>query len=107
LSLDSPLSELARICSRYGFFVLTTVRPTIHLLGVRARFNDPESGAKVYPKSCGSYHLGVRNGGGTCQTHVRYDERASDHRWAARIDPRAAPAVGWPLLLAMKLLCAW
>ena len=32
-SLDSLLSELARICSKDGFIVFTTVHPTMHLLG--------------------------------------------------------------------------
>jgi ubiquinone/menaquinone biosynthesis C-methylase UbiE len=105
-SLDSLLSELARICSRYGFIVLTAVHPTMHLLGVRARFNDPESGAKVYPKSYDH----------TIPEFVMAAERAklkfdamSEHLVTdelARTNPRAAPAVGWPLLLTMKLLRA-
>ncbi len=37
-SLDSLMNELARICSHDGFNALTTVHPTMHLLGVRARF---------------------------------------------------------------------
>lgn len=37
-SLDSLMNELARICSHDGFIALTTVHPTMHLLGVRARF---------------------------------------------------------------------
>jgi hypothetical protein len=44
-------STHARICSYDGFIAVTTVHPTMDLLGVRARFNDPESGGKVYPKS--------------------------------------------------------
>ncbi len=35
-SLDSLVSELARICSHDGFITFTTVYPTMHLLGVRA-----------------------------------------------------------------------
>ena len=35
-SLDLLMSELARICCRSGFIVLTTVHPIMHLLGARA-----------------------------------------------------------------------
>ena len=45
------MSELARICRNDGFIALTTAHPTMHLLGVSARFNDPETGRKIYPKS--------------------------------------------------------
>lgn len=37
-SLDSLMHELAPICSHDGFIALTTVHPTMHLLGVRAPF---------------------------------------------------------------------
>jgi ubiquinone/menaquinone biosynthesis C-methylase UbiE len=50
-SLDSLMREPGRICCNKGFIALTSVHPTMHLLGVRARFNDPETGRKVYPKS--------------------------------------------------------
>jgi 2-polyprenyl-3-methyl-5-hydroxy-6-metoxy-1,4-benzoquinol methylase len=102
-SLDSLLSELARICRRDGFIALTTVHPTMHLLGVRARFNDPESGGKVYPKSydhsISAFVLAADRAG------LRFDE-ISEHLITdqlVRTNPRAAPALGWPLLLAMKL----
>ena len=102
-SLDSLMSELARICRRDGFIVLTTVHPTMHLLGVRARFNDPESGAKVYPKSydhtISAFVMGAERAG------LRFAEMCERviTEELARSKPRAADAVGWPLLLAMKL----
>lgn len=102
-SLDSLMSELARICSHDGFIVLTTVHPTMHLLGVRARFNDPESGGKVYPKSydhtISAFVMAAEHAG------LHFDEM-SEHLITdelVRTNPRAAAAIGWPLLLAMKL----
>jgi hypothetical protein len=83
--------------------VITTVHPTRHLLGVRARFNDPESGAKVYPRSYDhtvSEFVMVAEHAGLCfdemSEHLITDELARTH-------PRASEAIGWPLLLAMKL----
>jgi ubiquinone/menaquinone biosynthesis C-methylase UbiE len=102
-SLDSLMGELGRICSRGGFIVLTTVHPTMQLLGARPRFNDPESGAKVYPKSyvhtISAFAMAAQRAGlrfDSMTEHLITDE-------LARSNPRAAPAVGWPLLLAMKL----
>jgi ubiquinone/menaquinone biosynthesis C-methylase UbiE len=102
-SLDSLMSELGRICCNKGFIVLTTVHPTMHLLGVRARFNDPETGRKVYPKSydhtISAFVMAAERAG------LRFDE-ISEHlitEELVRTNPRAAQALGWPLLLAMKL----
>jgi ubiquinone/menaquinone biosynthesis C-methylase UbiE len=102
-SLDSLLSELARICSKDGFIVFTTVHPTMHLLGVRARFNDPETGKKIYPKSydhsipslvMAAQRAGLR----FCEMNEHFVTEE-----LVRTNPRAAQALGWPLLLAMKL----
>jgi ubiquinone/menaquinone biosynthesis C-methylase UbiE len=102
-SLDLLVSELARICSKDGFIVLTTVHPTMHLLGVRARFNDPKTDKKIYPKSYDhsipSFVMAVERAG------LRFHE-LNEHfitEQLVRTNPRAAQAVGWPLLLAMKL----
>ena len=102
-SLDSLLSELARICSKDGFIVFTTVHPTMHLLGVRARFNDPETGKKIYPKSydhsipslvMAAQRAGLR----FCEMNEHFVTEE-----LVRTNPRVAQALGWPLLLAMKL----
>jgi ubiquinone/menaquinone biosynthesis C-methylase UbiE len=101
--LDSLVSELARICCHDGFIVLTTVHPTMHLLGVRARFNDPKSGGKVYPKSydhtIAEFVMAAERAG--LRFHEMSEHLITDE--LARTNPRAAAAVGWPLLLAMKL----
>ena len=74
----------------------------MHLL-VRARFNDPGSGGKVYPKSydytISVFVMAAEHAG------LRFDEM-SEHLIADELvstNPRAAGAIGWPLLLAMKL----
>jgi ubiquinone/menaquinone biosynthesis C-methylase UbiE len=102
-SLDSLMSELARVCSRDGFIALTTVHPTMHLLGVHARFNDPELSAKIYPKSydhmISTFVMAAGRAGlrfDTMTEHLITEE-------LTRTQPRSAPMVGWPLLLAMKL----
>jgi ubiquinone/menaquinone biosynthesis C-methylase UbiE len=102
-SLDSLLAELARICRRGGFIVLTTVHPAMHLRGVRARFTDPATGAKVYPASyehsISDYAMAATRVG------LRFDE-IGEHAITAKLAselPRAAQYVGWPLLLAMRL----
>ena len=102
-SLGSLTSELARICRNDGFIVLTTVHPTMHLLGVRARFNDSATERKIYPKSydhgISAFVMAVERAG------LRFDEM-SEHfitEELVRTNPRAAQALGWPLLLAMKV----
>ena len=98
-SLDSLVKELARICCHDGFIVLTTVHPTMHLLGVRARFNDEESGTKVYPKSydhtISEFVIAAE------RARLRFDEM-SEHiitEELVRTNPRAA-AGGWLAALA-------
>ena len=102
-SVDLLFSELARICHNDGYIALTTVHPTMHLLGVRARFNDPATERKIYPKSYDhsipTFVMAAALAG------LRFEEM-SEHfitEELVRTNPRAAQALGWPLLLAMKL----
>jgi ubiquinone/menaquinone biosynthesis C-methylase UbiE len=102
-ALDSYFSELARICRPDGFIVVTNLHPAMNLQGVRARFNDSATGAKVYP--AGQDHLisdfvmAVRRIGLVIDEMI---ERPMTSDIAARV-PRAARYVGWPALLAMRL----
>jgi ubiquinone/menaquinone biosynthesis C-methylase UbiE len=102
-SLDGFVAELARICRPGGFIVLTTVHPAMHLLGTRARFTDPATGHKVYPRSfeysISDFVMAVQRAG------LRFDELGEwvcDAELVAAI-PRAARYAGWPMLLAMRL----
>jgi len=101
--LEGLFNELKRICRREGFIVLTTVHPTLHLVGVRARFRDPVSCEKVYPASyehkVSDFVMGATRAG------LRFDE-ISEHAFTAQMArelPQAAHYECWPVLLAMKL----
>jgi ubiquinone/menaquinone biosynthesis C-methylase UbiE len=102
-NLDGYLAELGRICRRDGFIVVTNVHPAMNLKGVRARFNDPLTGAKIYPRgrdyTISDFVMAVK------RTHLAIDEmveRSMTAEIAARL-PRAERYVGWPMLLAMRL----
>ncbi|HXW84586.1 MAG TPA: class I SAM-dependent methyltransferase [Candidatus Binataceae bacterium] len=102
-SLEFLFAELKRVCRREGFIVLTTVHPTLHLVGVRARFRDPVSQEKIYPASyehrIADFVMAATRAG------LRFDE-ISEHKFTPEMAaelPQAAHYAGWPLLLAMKL----
>jgi ubiquinone/menaquinone biosynthesis C-methylase UbiE len=102
-SLDGFIAELARICRPDGFIVLTTVHPAMHLLGTRARFTDPATGHKVYPRSyefaMADYVMAAQRAG------LHFDELGEwicDKTLEASV-PRAARYAGWPMLLTMRL----
>jgi ubiquinone/menaquinone biosynthesis C-methylase UbiE len=102
-ALEMLFAELKRICARDGFIVMTTVHPAMHLKGVRARFTDPATGSKVYPAS---YEYSISDFvTAATRCGLRFDE-ISEHILTAEHaadNPRAAPYVGWPMLLAMCL----
>ena len=102
-ALEPLIGELARVCRRSGFIVLTTVHPAMHLRGVRARFTDPATGKKVYPAS---YEFTISDYVNAA-THLdlrieEICERSFTAEMAAQM-PRAEQYVGWPMLLAMRL----
>jgi ubiquinone/menaquinone biosynthesis C-methylase UbiE len=101
--LERYLAELGRICRRGGFVILTTLHPAMNLAGVRARFDDPVGGTKVYPAGR-EYGISdfVR---AARQTGLVFDEmveRTMTAEIAAKL-PRAARYVNRPMLLAMRL----
>lgn len=102
-NLDAYLAELGRICRRDGFIIVTNLHPAMNLRGVRARFSDPVTGAKVYPQgrdyTISDFVMAAQ------RTHLVIDEiveRPMTAEIAARL-PRAERYVGWPTLLAMRL----
>ncbi|MGO9451651.1 MAG: class I SAM-dependent methyltransferase [Candidatus Binataceae bacterium] len=101
--LDAYLAELARVCRRDGFIIVTNVHPAMNLKGVRARFTDPATGAKVYPQghdhTISDFVMAAR------RTGLRFDEMI-ERTMTTGIEaefPRAERYVGWPMLLAMRL----
>ena len=101
--LDPYFSELARICRPDGFIVVTNLHPAMNLQGVRARFDDPATGAKVYP--AGHDHLISDFVMAAQRTGLIIDEIVERTMTADIADraPRAGRYVGWPALLALRL----
>jgi ubiquinone/menaquinone biosynthesis C-methylase UbiE len=101
--LKGFFSELGRICKPGGFVVISVMHPAMMLRGVQARFIEPSSGRRIYPKSqpnqISDYLMAA--------VHSRLQlehitEHAVDSKLAAA-SPRAAKYLGWPLLLLMRL----
>jgi ubiquinone/menaquinone biosynthesis C-methylase UbiE len=102
-ALDPYFRELGRICRPDGFIVVTNLHPAMNLQGVRARFNDPATGGKVYPAGCdhsiSDFVMAAR------RTGLVLDEMVERTMTADIVGkaPRAERYVGWPALLAMRL----
>lgn len=102
-ALEPYFAELGRICQSDGFIVMSTVHPAMNLKGVRARFTDPVTGAKIYPASreytVSDYVMAAKRTGLEIDEVV---ERSMTVEIAAKL-PRAERYVGWPTLLAMRM----
>lgn len=101
---ESLFSELRRICKTDGRVIVSVMHPAMMLKGLSARFADPVTGQEVRPESSpnviSDYVMGALSAGLTID-HI--SEHAPDAALAARC-PRAEKYVGWPMLLAMRLL---
>lgn len=102
-ALEPLIGELARVCRRSGFIVLTTVHPAMHLRGVRARFTDPATGKKVYPASYeftisdyvnAATHLDLRIEDLRAQFHRRNGRADTARRTVCRMADAAGDAAG-------------
>lgn len=95
--------ELARICKPTGYIVVSSMHPAMMLRGVQARFIEPTSGRRIYPKSqpnmLSDYVMAAIHSGLQLE-HM--SEHAVDSN-LANTSPRAARYLGWPLLLLMRL----
>jgi ubiquinone/menaquinone biosynthesis C-methylase UbiE len=102
-ALEPYLAELGRICRPGGFIIVTTLHPAMNLEGVRARFNDPVTGSKVYPAGheykISEFVMAAKQAGLVFDELV---ERAMTAEIAAAL-PRAERYLNWPMLLAMRL----
>lgn len=101
--LAAFFGECRRISRPQGALLFTVVHPAMHLLGVQARFNDPQTGRKIVLDSerhtVSAYVMGALRAG------LRIDhlgEHVVDAELAQRL-PRAVRYAGWPLLLVMRL----
>lgn len=96
-------AELGRVCSPAGRIIVSIMHPAMMLQGVRARFNDPVTGEKIYPESVPNQLSDY------VMAALRADlviEHMSEHmidESIVRTSPRAVPYLGWPMLLMMRL----
>ena len=101
--LKGFFTELNRICKPSGFIVISVMHPAMMLRGVQARFIEPASGRRIYPRSqpnqISDYVMAAVHAGLQLE-HL--GEHAVDSSLAAS-SPRAAKYLGWPLLLMMRL----
>jgi ubiquinone/menaquinone biosynthesis C-methylase UbiE len=102
-ALEPYFAELSRICRRGGFLIVTTLHPAMNLEGVRARFNDPVTGTRVYPAGreyrISDFVMAAKRVGLDFDELV---ERVMTAEIAATL-PRAERYLNWPMLLAMRL----
>ena len=101
--LEQAFGELARVLVPGGQVVFTALHPAMNLAGITARFLDPDSGDEVRPAAF-EYSIAdyVNAALGSGLTLAEMVERKATEE-SARIAPRAAKYVGWPMLLAMRL----
>ncbi|MBU0617662.1 MAG: class I SAM-dependent methyltransferase [Planctomycetes bacterium] len=101
--LETVFGDLRRAVKPGGGVIFTVLHPAMNLLGITARFTDPESGSEVrveaFEHTYGDYVTAVLKSGLHIEEIV---ERKVDADLVART-PRAEKYVGWPLLLAMRL----
>ena len=101
--LRAFFSELRRVCRDQGFIVVSVMHPAMMLKGVQARFHDPRSGARVFPRSVANqisdYVMGAL-AAGLRITHL--SEHSAGEDLVARA-PRAEKYLGWPMLFMMTL----
>ena len=105
----SRLSELReprlliRVCRNDGFIVISVMHPAMMLKGVQARFTDPRTGEKVWPRSVpnqiSDYVMGAIDAG---LRLTALSEHNVGEDLVARA-PRAERYLGWPMLFMMVL----
>jgi ubiquinone/menaquinone biosynthesis C-methylase UbiE len=103
VDLEAFFSEHGRVCRSDGALVLSAMHPAMMLIGVSARFTDPQTGVKTYPQShwqqVSDYVMAATRAGLVIE---QISEHLVDERLIAR-SPRAERYRGWPMLLLMRL----
>jgi malonyl-CoA O-methyltransferase len=97
-------AEMRRICRRGGFIAISSMHPAMMLKGLQAQFHDPETGARVRPRSAPNQICDYVNAAAAARLRIAHmSEHAVDDDLAAQF-PRAQKYLGWPMLLLMKLV---
>lgn len=96
--------ELSRICRPGGSVLVTAMHPFLMLLGLSARFTEPQTGRRVLPRSYpqrGSDYVAAALAAGLRLDHM--SEHSPGPALARKL-PRARKYAGWPMLLALRWL---
>lgn len=100
--LTETFAEFRRVLVPGGSVIFTALHPAMNLVGITARFFDPDTGGEVRVKafeySLSDYLMAMVNGG--LQLADLVERTADEH--TARLAPRAEKYLGWPMLLAVK-----
>jgi len=101
-NLQHFFSEAARVLKPEGWAYVTAMHPAMNLKGVQARYNDPQTGAKVYPKgfthSIADFINAALGSGLTLGQIEEYRGTTS----LAEKSERAEKYLDWPMLLTLK-----
>lgn len=96
-------AELRRVCRDEGLVVISVMHPAMMLKGTQARFTDPKTGGKVWPRSVpnqiSDYVMGALDAGMRVRALSEHAVRAEHVAQA----PRAEKYLGWPILFMMEL----
>lgn len=102
--LNGFFAEVKRLCNPAGFAAISIMHPAMMLLGVQARFTDPHTGQKVYPKSAPNQVSDYINSALAAGLRIeRFTEHLADEQ-LVRTHPRADKYLGWPMLMMLKLV---
>jgi ubiquinone/menaquinone biosynthesis C-methylase UbiE len=101
--LPPLFAEVARVLRPQGRFVCSDMHPAMRLRGVQANFDDPTSATEVrvegYEHPVADYVMAALDAGFSIE---RVEEHKADDA-LARVMPRAAKYLGWPMLVVLAL----
>lgn len=101
--LKAFFGELRRVCRADGFIVVSVMHPAMMLKGVQARFHDPRTGARVFPRSVANQISDYVMGALVADLRITHlSEHPVGEDLVARA-PRAEKYLGWPMLFMMTL----